>query len=48
MRTTMKPGTMNPKHSSTPADFRNVRVSALPAPSSQPRYRQWLPSPSLF
>ena len=38
--TTMKPGTMNPKHHSNPAGFRNVRVSALPAPSSQSRYSQ--------
>jgi hypothetical protein len=45
--TTMKPGTMNPKQHSNPAGFRNVRVSALPAPSSQSRYRQW-PYPSLF
>lgn len=46
--TTMKPGTMNPKHDSHPAGFRNVRVSRLPAPSSQPWYRQsGVPYPSL-
>ncbi|WP_375771538.1 hypothetical protein NR798_11790 [Archangium gephyra] len=42
--TTMKPGMMNPKQHSNPAGFRNVRVSRLPAPSSQPRYSQ---SPSV-
>jgi len=47
--TTMKPGTMNPKQHSNPAGFRNVRVSRLPAPSSQPRYCQFrVPYPSLF
>jgi hypothetical protein len=47
--TTMKPGTMNPKQHNSPAGFRNVRVSRLPAPSSQPRYRQFrVPYPSLF
>ncbi|AKJ01362.1 hypothetical protein ATI61_10374 [Archangium gephyra] len=45
--TTMKPGMMNPKQHSNPAGFHNVRVSALQAPSSQPRYRQ-RPYPSLF
>jgi hypothetical protein len=38
--TTMKPGMMNPKQHNSHAGFRNVRVSALPAPSSQSRYRQ--------
>jgi len=47
--TTMKPGTMNPKQPSNPAGFRNVRVSRLPSPFSQPRYCQFrVPYPSLF
>lgn len=47
--TTMKPGTMNPKQHNNHAGFRNVRASRLPAPSSQPRYRQFrVPYPSLF
>ncbi len=39
--TTMKPGMMNPKQHSHHAGFRNVRVSPLPAPSSQSRYCQF-------
>ncbi|WP_158080005.1 hypothetical protein [Archangium sp. Cb G35] len=47
--TTMKPGMMNPKQRNSHTGFRSVRVSALPVPSSQSRYRQYgVPYPSLF
>ncbi|WP_257454699.1 hypothetical protein [Archangium lipolyticum] len=40
MRTMTQPDTMNPKQHHNPAGLANVRVSALPAPSSQWRYRR--------